>query len=49
MGSNRKPLIDELSRALRFVAVDQIFDSSAEGFAREYALAFLEDVNFHLS
>lgn len=47
MGSNRKPLIDELSRALRFVAVDQIFDSSAEGFAREYALAFLEDVNFY--
>ena len=47
IGSNRKPSIDELSRALRLVAVDQIFDSSAEGFARDYALAFLEDVSFY--
>ncbi len=47
MGSNCKPSIDELSRALRLVAVNHIFDTSSEGFARDYALNFLEDVNFY--
>jgi hypothetical protein len=47
MGTDRAPSIDELSRALRLVAVDQIFDTSAEGFARDCAMRFLEDVSFY--
>jgi hypothetical protein len=47
MGCDRKPSIDELSRAVRLVAVTQVFETSSEGFARECALGYLEDVNFY--
>lgn len=47
MGCDRKPSIDELSRAVRLVAVTQVFETSSEGFARECALGYLEGVNFY--
>ena len=46
MGCDRKPSVDELSRAIRAIAVNQVFETSSEGFARECAIAFLEDVSF---
>ena len=47
LGCDRKPSIDELSRALRSIAVNQVFDTSTEGFARECALGYLENVSFY--
>ena len=47
IGCDRKPSIDDLSRALRSIAVNQVFETSAEGFARECALGYLESVSFH--
>ena len=47
MGCDRKPSVDELSRAIRAIAVNQVFETSSEGFARECALGYLEDVNFY--
>ena len=47
IGCDRKPSIDELSRSLRFIAVNQVFDTTEEGFARECALGYLESVSFY--
>ena len=47
IGCDRKPSIDELSQSLRLIAVNQAFDTSTEGFARDCAIAFLEDVSFY--
>lgn len=37
----------ELSHELRDIAEAIICDNAPEGFARDYALAFLSDVNWH--
>jgi hypothetical protein len=47
VGCDRKPSIDELSQSLRSIAVNQAFETSTEGFARDCAIAFLEDVSFY--
>jgi len=47
MGCDRKPSIDDLSRALRSIAVTQVFETSEDGFARECALGYLESVSFY--
>ena len=47
IGCDRKPSIDELPLSLRLIAIDQAFETSSEGFARDCAIAFLEDVSFY--
>ena len=40
------PTVYEMSIALKEWAEEWIVESSSEGFARDYALAFLSDVNW---
>lgn len=41
------PAVSELAAALREQAEEIILQTSTEGLARDYALAFLSDVNWH--
>jgi hypothetical protein len=46
MGCDRKPSVDELARSLRLIAVNQVYETSNEGLARDCALGYLEEVSF---